>query len=318
MVFGPVWPSFSQEPEKKKPDGNITAPGASVEISDDEDTVMVTLKGITVQVIEDKDSVTVRLGNRVLTVNDEGEVHYGCCEGKRFNGHWAGFDIGFNGYVTPEFTMDFPREYEYLDLRMEKSIAVNINFFEQNIPFSKKNKHWGMVTGLGLNFNDYRFLRPTRLSMDSSYLMGYLDQGIEIRKSKLSVFYLALPVLFEYQTNGCHRKNSFHVNAGVVLSARLRSHTKKFYDELNKEFNVTQYNPSAGDYETVFTAISPNENKTHDYDDWFLRPFKADATLRVGWGVINLFATVSLNTLFRDNKGPELYPWSAGITLLNF
>jgi hypothetical protein len=200
---------------------------------------------------------------------------------------------------------------------MEKSIAVNLNFFEQNIPLSK-NQKWGIVTGLGLGFNNYRFLRPTRLSMDSSSLIGYLDEDISIRKSKLTAMYLSLPVLFEFQTAPIYHKNGFHINAGVVISARLSSHTKKYYDELNSEFNVTQYNPETGKYEVVYTATSPNDPKEHYYGDWFLQPFKFEATARIGWNFLNFWATYSLNTMFREGKGPELYPWSAGISLICF
>ncbi|MCU0370286.1 MAG: outer membrane beta-barrel protein, partial [Bacteroidales bacterium] len=185
------------------------------------------------------------------------------------------------------------------------------------IPLAK-NQKWGIVTGLGLTFNDYKFLRPTRLSMDSSALIGYLDEDINIRKSKLSAMYLSLPVLFEFQTAPCYKKNGFHINAGMIVSARLSSHTKKYYDELNTEFNVTKYNPETDQYEVVYTAISPNDPKEHHYGDWFLQPFKFEATVRIGWNFLNFWANYSLNTMFREGRGPELYPWSAGITLLCF
>jgi hypothetical protein len=219
--------------------------------------------------------------------------------------------------VNNDFNMNFPKDYEYLDLRMEKSVAVNLNFLEQNIPLSK-NQKWGIVTGLGLTFNNYRFSRPTRLNMDSSQLIGYLDQDISIRKSKLTAMYLSLPVLFEFQTAPIYHKNGFHINMGMLISARLSSHTKIYYNELNTEFNVTQYNPETGQYEVVYTAMSPNDPKEHHYGDWFLQPFKFEATVRIGWNFLNFWANYSLNTMFREGKGPELHPWSAGISLICF
>ncbi len=291
--------------------------GAVVGISEEGDTTYVNVPGFGIEVTEGEDTVKVRVGNRVIIVDDDGNVVTNRCGNPKFNGHWAGFDIGLNGYVTPDFNMNFPKEYEYLDLRMEKSIAVNLNFFEQNIPLAK-NQKWGIVTGLGLTFNDYKFMRPTRLSMDSSALIGYLDEDINIRKSKLSAMYLSLPVLFEFQTAPCYRKNGFHVNVGMLISARLSSHTKKYYDDLNTEFNVTKYNPETDQYEVVYTAISPNDPKEHHYGDWFLQPFKFEATARIGWNFLNFWANYSLNTMFREGKGPELYPWSAGISLLCF
>lgn len=288
-----------------------------VKVNEWGDTTYVHLPGTRIEVTETDDTVKVRVGNRVIIVDDEGNVITKRFKNPKFNGHWAGFDIGLNGYVTPDFNMNFPKEYEYLDLRMEKSVAVNLNFFEQNIPLAK-NQKWGIVTGLGLTFNDYKFLRPTRLSMDSSMLTGYLDQDIDIRKSKLSAMYLSLPVLFEFQTAPCYKKNGFHINVGMLISARLSSHTKKYYNELNEEFNVTRYDPETGQYEVVYTAISPNDHKEHHYGDWFLQPFKFEATARIGWNFLNFWANYSLNTMFRKGKGPELYPWSAGITLVCF
>ena len=58
-------------------------------------------------------------------------------------------------------------------------------------------------------------------------------------------------------------------------------------------------------------------SKVKDFDDFYMNPFKWDATVRIGWGFINLFATYSVNTMFKKDKGPELYPWTVGITFVN-
>ncbi len=296
---------------------NIRQNEVIVHSNNNGDTTRVRIPGLNVEVGDDQDSVKVRVGSREMIVDEDGNVKYRRCHRTRFNGNWAGVDIGFNGFVNSDFNSNLPKEDEYLDLRMEKSIAVGLNFFEQNIPLSK-NKKWGMLTGLGLSFNNYHFKNDTRLNMDSSALIGYIDQGIGIRKSKLTAMYLNVPLLFEFQTNGWHNRHSFHLGLGMIAGARLASWTKKYYEEFNKQFDVTLYNPETGNYDVAFTAISPNHNKVHDYGDWFLRPFKLDATVRIGWGFINLFATYSVNSMFRDGKGPELYPWTAGICLVNF
>jgi hypothetical protein len=288
-----------------------------VDINEDGDTTYVHVPGTGIVVTKGDDSVKVKVGNRVIIIDEDGNVKTRHNKWPKFNGHWAGLDLGLNGYVNKDFNMNFPKEYEYLDLRMEKSVSVNLNFFEQNIPLAK-NQRWGIVTGLGMAFNDYRFLHPTRLSMDSSSLEGYRYEDISIRKSKLSMYYLTLPILFEFQTAPIYHKDGFHINLGVIIGARLSSHTKVYYNELNTEFNLSQYNPGTGEYEVVFTGISPNDPKEHHYGDWFLQPFKFDATARIGWNFLNFYATYSLNTLFREGKGPEVYPWSAGISLICF
>jgi hypothetical protein len=49
-----------------------------------------------------------------------------------------------------------------------------------------------------------------------------------------------------------------------------------------------------------------------------METFKYDATAKIGWGVLNLNASYSLNTLFKKEKGPELYPFTVSLTLVNF
>ena len=179
-----------------------------------------------------------------------------------------------------------PAEYKYLDLHYEKSVNVDINFFEQNINLIKR--HLGLVTGLGLTFNNYRFDNNVVLVPDSSKIFGYYDNSKEsYKKSKLLVTYLTLPLLLEYQTNNNSNINSFHFTAGVIGGVRIGSHTKNMYD---------------------------GDKKTKNRDDFYLNPFKVDATARIGWGVLNLYGNYSLTTLFKNDKGPELYPYSIGIS----
>lgn len=281
------------------------------------DSVKVKIGGLEIEVYEGDDSVKIRVGNRVLHVDENGNVEFRRAKKRKFNGHWAGFEMGLNGYVDPDYKMSFPKETEYLDLRTTKSWAVHINFFEQNIALAE-NQKWGLVTGLGINWNNYRFSKNTRLNADSSELIGYIDKGISIRKTKLTAFYVNVPLMFEFQTNSYHKKESFHISVGMIMNVRLSSHTKKYYNELNKEFEVTKYNPELDQYVTEFTTTSPGNSKAKDFNDFYLRPFKFDASVRIGWGFINLFANYSVNSMFKENKGPELYPWTVGITLANF
>lgn len=280
------------------------------------DTTHVKVAGIWVEVV-DSDSTKVTIGNRRLIVSDDGNVRWCKVKRRKFNGHWAGVELGVNGYLTKDYNMKFRPEDEYIDLRMEKSVQVNLNLYEQNIALSK-NQEWGMLTGIGLQWNNYRFRRPTTLMPDSSYLIGYIDEGISVRKSKLSIAYLQIPLLFEWQNQTLRKRNSFHVSLGMILGVRMWSWQKKYYDELNKEYTLTQYDPASGEYVDVWTRTSPGDNKTRDYDDYHLQPFKADASFRIGWGFINLFATYNLVPMFRADKGPEVHQFAAGITLLGW
>ncbi len=241
---------------------------------------------------------------KVLIINEDGVkiekkekkdsgFHIGGKKGNKFNGHWDGFDLGVNGYLNADGNMDMPKGWDFLDLRMEKSINVKVNFFEQNVNLI--NNHFGLVTGLGLEYCNYRFDNNVRIDTEDGQLVGGYDTDPDrsYQKSKLVVNYLNLPLLLEYQTNNKNKINSFHLTAGMTAGLRIGSHTKVVY-------------------------TSGKDNKDKERDDFYLNPFKWDATARVGWGVLNLTANYSLAALFKDNKGPELYPFSLGITLTDF
>jgi len=281
-----------------------------------DDSTRIKLGKFTIGVFEDKDSTRITVGNKTLIIDEDGNIELtnGHRNKKRhFNGHWAGLDLGFNGYLTPDFDMSFPPSYEYLDLNMGKSLTCNINFFEEN--FNLVKDYFGIVTGFGLECHNYRFDRNTTLIPDSSNILGYLNRGINVKKTKLVVNYLSMPLLLEVQTKGNERKHRFHFGAGVVLGVRIASHTKIVFEEQNKEFYWTRYDPASGEYADVAMVKSPDDETAKNHDDFHLNPFKVDATVRLGYSWVNLFGTYSLTTMFKNNKGPELYPFSIGIAL---
>lgn len=261
------------------------------EAQEGEDTVSVKVGPNKVVIITD-DTVKVKLGSNEVIVNDEGDVKVKRDKKKnKFNGHWSGFELGVNGYLTPDMDFEYPSAYSGLEQNYVKSTNVNLNLFEQN--FNLINNKFGLVTGLGFTWNNYRFdATETRLAKRDGVLAVYPAQGTDISyiKSKLVVNYLTVPLMLEYQTNPRSKANSFHLSGGVVGGLRIGSHTKYVYDDGSKQKDKTP-------------------------GDFYLNPFKVDGIVKIGWGVINLYGTYSLTTLFRSGKGPELYPFSIGICL---
>jgi hypothetical protein len=195
-----------------------------------------------------------------------------------------------NGLLNSDYVADYPAGASYLDLNYGRSTGVNLNFFEQNINLARQ--HLGLVTGLGLTWNNYRFANDNTILTHNGVFDGYLDTDPtkNYEKSKLTVAYLKVPLMLEFQTNSKMKTNSFHIAGGVVGDLRLWSHSK----------------------------IKYNGSKSKDKDDFYLNPFKLDAIAKIGWGYINLFGTYSFTSLIRTNKGPEVYPFEVGITLLGF
>jgi hypothetical protein len=237
------------------------------------------------------------------------------CKKNKFNGHWAGIDFGWNGYVNSDFNMNFPDEVNYMDLNTARSLMVNLNPVEINVNIAK-NK-FGFTTGLGFQLSNYFFNRDYALygGLDSLAAFRVYDASgnmVTMSKSKLFVSYLTLPLLFEVQTNPKCKTSSFHFTAGVIGGLRLQSYQKM---ELTSYDKILYLETETGRVVSSFDAEKP-VRRVHD--QFFLNPFKVDATVRVGWSFLNLFATYSLTPMYQKDKGPEVYPWSVGITLLGW
>jgi len=245
---------------------------------------------------------------------DMGCCPFMCRKGK-YNGHWAGIDFGWNGYVNSDHNMDFPASQKYLDLITSRSMTVNLNPFELNLNIAKN--HFGLTSGLGLTFNNYYFSNSTLLVHDSSALVAYrlVDQNgnkADMKINKLSVIWLTLPVMFEYQTNSGIKWNSFHISLGVVGGVRLCAYTKqKFYSRYTTYYLQDDNGIDIG-------SVYVDNKFTRTQSQYHLNPFKLDATVRIGWSFLNFFANYTVSQMFQKDQGPELYPWAIGITLLGW
>ena len=238
-----------------------------------------------------------------------------CGKRGKFNGHWAGIDFGWNGYLTRNFDMNFPQNESFMNLNTARSLMINLNPLELNVNIAKQK--FGFTTGLGFTLNNYYFSNSYTWIGDSTTLKAYntvTDKGrdVEMKVNKLFVSYITLPLLLEYQTNPGHRISSFHITAGVIGGIRLQSYQKQHLDQYKETFYLEDANG------TQVASFYADEKKIRNHNQYFLNPFKLDATMRIGWSYLNLFATYSLTPMFQKNKGPEVYPFSIGITLLGW
>jgi len=195
------------------------SPEESWNISEDNDSVTVILNDKRVVIVND-DTVRVNLGQRDYIISDEGVNIKKHDKKPKFDGHWAGFELGVNGLLNKDMVIDYPAGYSFMDLNYSKSIAVNINFFEQNINLI--GQKLGLVTGMGLSWNNYRFENNVVLTHEGKF-DGYndLDPTKNYEKSKLVVSYLRVPLMLEFQTNNKMKANSFHLSGGVVGAVRV-------------------------------------------------------------------------------------------------
>jgi hypothetical protein len=263
----------------------------NTEVDTHGDSTNVKIGKLNLEVI-DGPQTQVRLGRNKLIVDENGRVMFS--KNKRsnsFHSHWSGFYIGVSGYLTPSGRIDPPVHDNFMSLNLIKSTNIQLNLFEENL---KLSKYAGFVTGLGIDWRNYRFDNSNVvLQNNPNYFDGTLMNDNNYKKSKLLVTYLTVPLLLELQTNRFTNRNSFHIAGGISSGLRIGSHSKVKYENQNG-----------------------STEKDKDRSDFNLNPFKLDATALIGWGSINLYGNYALIDMFKTDRGPELRPFSVGLRLV--
>ena len=259
-----------------------------VKVEEKRDTVRVKIGKKGIRVVEEGDKTTVD----VIDVDDDiFEEEFGKINTK-FKGHWAGFELGVNTYVKDGFSFGLPEDEQFMELNTTKSTNVNINFIQYSLGIA--NDRFGLVTGLGLQMNNYRFDNNNSITEVDGVIVE-LPYPENLSKSKLSMTYLTAPVMFEAQFGDSKKRSRrLHVAAGVIGGLHLRSHTKVMYKDAGKKI------------------------KDKARDDFNLNPFTYGVVFRMGYRAINLYANYNFSSLFKKDQGPELYPFTVGITLVHF
>ena len=276
-----------------------------VTVTDNDRGTNVNVKEDLVVVDETDDTVKVKLGNKAISVYEEGDkIHVEIIDKKdfakhgwkekpeKFKGHWAGFELGPNNWLDPSWKLAGSEpENQFLDLNTGKSWEYDVNFMQFSIPFGKPV---GLVTGMGLKWNNYWFDGNNSIMKDPQtgvIIPRFPPQDISYSKTKLNTLYLTVPLVFEVQF-GPHKKG--FIGAGVIGDLKLGSNTRvKYYDGNSKQ-------------------------KEKIKSDFNLSPLRYHLTFRVGYSFVKLFANYSMVSLFERDKGPELYPVTVGLTLLSF
>ena len=200
-----------------------------------------------------------------------------------FDGNWNGFEAGLNMLMGPGSTANFEGGYSFLELRPLKSWAFNFNIADVGIAFDRRHIA-GIYTGIGLGWNNYSFNTPVKLIKGENGL-GYEPLDAETwKKSKLGVLYVQAPLMIEVRPT-----RRLFIAAGVTGGLRVDAWTKVKYQ---------------------------NGDKVKVHGDYYVNPFKLDASLRIGkndgWG---FFANFDLLPTFDEAHAPTCHTASFGFSL---
>lgn len=168
--------------------------------------------------------------------------------------------------------------------------------------FDKPLGHSKLSIAIGAGFSSFNIHSKSFLALDSvgnSYFTPYSD-SLSIRRNKLSLNYLEIPVELRFRSKPNVKKQSFKVAVGFKVGWLVQTHTK--YKGENPETPVA-------DVIKMKTYDVPNINS-----------LRYGVTARVGFGMFNVYTFYSLNGLFKTDKHsaalqPNAQPFTIGIAL---
>jgi hypothetical protein len=161
-------------------------------------------------------------------------------------------------------------------------------------------KCFSLTGGLGVEWTNYFFEEGWTIANNDGitgpsgrYNAGGLDNTLS--KSKLLTVHVNVPLMIQFEIPN-KRSNSFwsghrgfFVQAGVIGSMKIGSHTK--------------------------VKVMESGHKEKDYSSFNLNLLRYELTARAGYGCLGIYVNYQMTPLFEKDHGPELYPFSAGISL---
>ena len=250
------------------------------------------------------DSLNVALGKKMkIEINDDGDKRIVTidnedidtsienadgCGRKKVETKMFGLDLGVTAYMQ-DGGMNVNAPYAPLELKLGKSINVNLHIIHQNISIIKH--YFGIDWGIYAELNNYRFANDSVLVPKMNEVKFFNEESISYKKNKLYSSYLNLPVTLRFETNPKEPKRSFNLAIGGYAGYLLHAHTK---------------------------TVKPGKDTNKIHDDFNLNKLHYGVTARIGYSWFDLYVTYSLTPLFKSGTAPDLTPVSAGIALVGF
>lgn len=184
---------------------------------------------------------------------------------------------GFSRSINTYFMFDFP-----FKTTPQLSAAIGVGVGSDHIFF---NKDYPDVKGQTntLRFN-YRTTSP-----DTSYF----------KKTKLVTTYLEAPVELRYISNPTNSDKSFKVALGVKVGTMIKAGTRA---------------------RKLMYLSKGEENQRNDYllkeaSKKYFNTTRVVGTARIGFGHITVFGNYQFTNLLKDAVGPELRPFTVGLSI---
>lgn len=205
----------------------------------------------------------------------------------RSNDHFL-LQFGLDGWSGAPDTIDIKT--------LSRSFGI---YLMMDFPF-KTNPHFSIGLGVGVSssnmyFND-TYLDISGKTNSPSLLFQNVQDTTHFKKFKLQTSFMEIPIEFRYTGNPENPNKSWKGAIGAKIGTMLSAHTK----------GKNLLNGSGG---TINSFTQKEKSKK------YFNKTRFAATGRVGYGSISLFTVWQVNPFFKEGMGPDVRPYTIGITI---
>jgi hypothetical protein len=182
-----------------------------------------------------------------------------------------------------------------------KGSSRSFNFYVMiDMPF-KTDPRFSVAFGPGIG-SDHIFFEKTNITT-TNHLQPLQFQNLKdtnhFDKYKLVNVFMELPVELRFCLNPENSDKSFKVALGLKVGVQVDSHTKG-----------KRWVDKAGKVLPGFDDKYVQKNK----DKYFFNGNRLVGTLRAGYGNLSLYGSYQVGSLIKDGLGPQVKPFSIGLT----
>ena len=180
-----------------------------------------------------------------------------------------------------------------------KGLSRSFNvYFMYDFPL-KNNPHISVAAGIGISTSNIYF-SDTYIDITGKYAnrlsFSNVHDSTHFKKYKLLTTYLEVPAELRYVADPLHPKKSFKAAAGLKVGTLVSASTK----------GKTLLN---GNGQSINNYIQKEKSKR------FFNGTRVSVIGRVGYGSLSLFGSYQVNAFVKQGFGPDIRPFTVGITL---
>ncbi len=173
-------------------------------------------------------------------------------------------------------------------------------YFMLDKPF-KTNPKLSVAYGVGIGSSNM-FFDNTYVNLKATGTTNLpfnnVDSANHFKKFKLTTVYAEVPVELRWYSNPAEPSKSFKVAVGAKVGTMLKAYTKG--KNLVNKNDVSLYGEKYIQKEVERKFFNGTKLAVHG---------------RVGYGILGLHAQYQVTTLIKDGLGPEIRPFSIGLTI---